>query len=226
MGKANQRLKMSKYAFLRSNASLVIIGSLLGLMGGFKIANLQYRSEQSRAKNREILDAADRMPGSQAQINEIIEKARANPNDVKAQVDAASVFIQVERAQEAMPFLEQARKVDPNNSRISAGLGVAHYMLRQYDQAIEWVKRSRDQGGSFPGMTEMLIELYIRTGKNLDEADRMLKEIEAKDGAADSLARLRQELNAARSGKTENPGATPQPQTMLRHGPEEPKRVK
>ena len=36
---------MSKYAFLRSNAFLVIIGLMLGLIGGFKIANSQYRSE-------------------------------------------------------------------------------------------------------------------------------------------------------------------------------------
>src|SRR5262247_4292591 len=66
MEKANQRLKMSKYAFLRSNASLIIVGLLLGLIGGFKIANSQYRRDQGKALKRDIAQATSRMPGSQA----------------------------------------------------------------------------------------------------------------------------------------------------------------
>lgn len=214
---------MSKYAFLRSNASLVIVGSLLGLVGGFKIANLQYRSEQSGAKNREIAKVTSEMPGSQADINKIIEKARANPNDVEAQVTAASQFIQIERPEQAMPFLEQARKLKPDDPRISAGIGVAHFMLTQYDQALDWLKRSRDQGADDPTVTALLIGSYIRTRKNLDEADRLIKELEAAGVGAAKLSGIREELKAARSGKTENPGATPQPQTVLKHGPDEPK---
>jgi tetratricopeptide (TPR) repeat protein len=223
MGKANQRLKMSKYAFLRSNASLIIVGSLLGLVGGFKIANLQYRSEQSGAKNREIARVTEDMPGSQADVNKVIEKARANPNDVEAQVTAASQFIQIERPEQAMPFLEQARKLKPDDPRISAGIGVAHFMLAQYDQALDWLKRSHDQGADDPTVTALLIGSYIRTGKNLDEAERLIKELESAGVGAEKLAGIREELKAARSGKTENPGATPRPQTMLKHGPDEPK---
>jgi Tfp pilus assembly protein PilF len=222
---------MSKYAIFRSNASLVTIGSLLGLIGGFKIANLQYRSDQSRAKNQEIAQATDGMSGSQADVNKIIEKAKANPNDVEAQVKAAIQFIQIESPEKAMPFLEQARKLKPDDPRVSAGFGVAHFMLARFDeaqyyQAMDWLKRSLDQGADDPTVTALLIGSYIRTGKNLDEADRLIKELEAAGVGADKLAGMREELKAARSGKTENPGATPQPQTMLRHGPEEPKSVK
>src|SRR5262245_14093975 len=123
MGKANQGLKMSKYAFLRSNGSLIMIGLLLGLIGGFKIANSQYRSEQGEALKRDIARATSGMSGSQAEVRAIIEKAQANPNDAEAQVDAAVQFIQIERPQEAMPFLEQARKTKPDDPRVSAGLG-------------------------------------------------------------------------------------------------------
>lgn len=214
---------MSKYAFLRSNASLVIVGSLLGLVSGFKIANLQYRSDQSGAKNREIARFNSERPDSQADVNKIIEKAKANPNDVEAQVEAAGQFIQIERPERAMPFLEQARRLKPEDPRISAGIGVAHFMLTQYDQALEWLKRSRDQGADDPTVTALLIGSYIRTRKNLDEADRLIKELEAAGVGADKLAGIREELKAARSGKTENPGATPQPQTVLKHGPDEPK---
>jgi tetratricopeptide (TPR) repeat protein len=219
---------MSKYAFFRSNASLVIIGSLLGLIGGFKIANLQYRSEQSGAKNREIDKFTKGMSGSQADVNKIIEKARANPNDFEAQVAAASQFIEIESPEQAMPFLEQARRLKPDDPRVSVGLGVANFMFAKYDQAkydqaMEWLKRSRDQGVDDTTVTALLIGSYIRTRKNLDEADRLIKELEAAGVDAEKLAGIREELKAARSGKTENPGATPQPQTMLKHGPDEPK---
>src|SRR5262245_21923947 len=105
-------LKMSKYAFLRSNASMVIIGSMLGLAGGFKVANLQYHREQSVMLNRNIAEATKGkgMPGSQAEVSAVLEKARANPNDADAQIEAAFQFIQIERYQEALPFLERAIK--------------------------------------------------------------------------------------------------------------------
>src|SRR5262249_59019337 len=67
--KANQGLKMTKYAFLRSNGSLIVIGLLLGLVGGFKIANSQYRSEQGEALKRDITRATNGMSGSQAEVS-------------------------------------------------------------------------------------------------------------------------------------------------------------
>lgn len=217
---------MSKYAFLRSNASLIIVGLLLGLIGGFKIANSQYRSEQGKALKQDIARATSRMPGSQAEVNAIIENARANPDDAEAQIKAASQFIQIERPQEAMQFLEQARRTRPNDQHVSAGIGYVYFRMGQYDQAMEWLKRSRDQGADDPTVTALLIGSYVRTGKNLDEADRLVKELEARGVEADSLARIRQELNAARSGKTGNRAATPQPRTALSHGPDENKTAK
>ena len=120
------------------------------------------------------------MPGSQAEINTIIEKAKANPNDAEAQIEAAFQFFQIERYQEAMPFLEQARKADPNDKRVSAGLGLAYFTLGQYDQAIDSLKRSREQGVDNPSITSLLIGAYIQTRKNLDEAERLLKELQTR----------------------------------------------
>src|SRR5215510_7945263 len=92
MGKADQGLKMSKYAFLRSNATLIIIGLLLGLVSGFKIANSQYRSQQGESLKRDIAQATNRMFGPQAEVSVSLERAKANPNDIEAQLEAASHF--------------------------------------------------------------------------------------------------------------------------------------
>jgi tetratricopeptide (TPR) repeat protein len=225
---------MSKYAFLRSNATLIIVGLLLGLVSGFKIANSQYRSQQGESLKQDIAQATKRFSDPQAEISAIIEKAKANPNDAEAQLEAASQFLQINRVQEAMPFLEQARKVDPNDRRVIAFIGVTSYMMGQYDQAIESLKRSRDQGVNSPFVTSFLIDSYIKTRKNLDEARLLLKELETQGIDPAELARIQADLEAARTGGTVNQGAlssekngeAQKPRTMLSHGAEESKRVK
>ena len=225
---------MSKYAFLRSNATLIIIGLLLGLVSGFKIANSQYRSQQGESLKRDIAQATNRMSGPQAEVSASLERAKANPNDIEAQLEAASQFLQINRVQEALPFLEQARKVDPNDRRVVAFFGVAYYMMGQYDQAIESLKRSRDQGVNSPFVIRFLIDSYIQTRKNLDEAQRLFKELETQGVDPAELAQIRADLDAARTGgavnqgppSSEKNGEAQKPRTMLSHGPEESKRVK
>jgi predicted Zn-dependent protease len=222
---------MSKYAFFRSNASLIIIGLLLGLVGGFKIANTQYRSKQGEALKRDIQRATSGMSGPQAEVSATIDKAKANPNDVEAQIGAAAQFLQIERPQDALPYLEQGRNVSPNDPRVNAGLGVAYFMMGQFDKAIDVLKRSREQGADSPVVSTFLIGSYIQTRKNLDEAERLLKELETQKFDPARLAQMRADLNAARTGGTVNQGASPseknaeaqKPKTTLGHGPEEPK---
>src|SRR5262245_34156429 len=74
VGKANQDLKMSKYAFLRSNAALIIVGLLLGLVSGFKIANSQYRTHQGESLKQDIAQASKRFSDPQVEISASIEK--------------------------------------------------------------------------------------------------------------------------------------------------------
>jgi pentatricopeptide repeat protein len=111
-------------------------------------------------------------------------------------------------------------------------------MLGQYDQAIDSLKRSREQGIDNPSVTSLLIGAYAKTGKNLEEAERLFKELEAQKVDPNTLAQIRADLNAARAGGTVNPtatqGAAPieknsndqKPRTTLSHGPEPPKIVK
>jgi tetratricopeptide (TPR) repeat protein len=225
---------MSKYAFFRSNASLVIIGLALGLAGGFKIANLQYHSEQSVALSRKITQATQGRQGVQAETSAILERARANPNDADAQIEAAFQFIQIERFQDALPFLERASKADPNDRRASAGLGLSYFMIGQFEQAIDALKRARAQGVDNPNVTSLLIGAYVKTRKNLDEAEKLFKELETLKVDPVSLSQIRADLDAARKGKTVSQGAAPteesggtmKPNTTLSHGPESPKIVK
>jgi tetratricopeptide (TPR) repeat protein len=225
----------NKYSFLRTKISFIIIGLVIGLFTGFKIANSQYRREQGKALNAGLARNPENKAGQGAghaneEVQAIMEKARANPNDPEAQMDAASQFIQIDRPQEAMPFLEAADKAKPNDPRINAGIGVAQFMLGNLDKAAAHLKRSRDLGATEPSVTSLLIGAYIETGKNLDEAERLLKELESKGVEPARLAQIRADLQAARAGKkppsVSGLGADPNAKTggnsksMLSHGPE------
>jgi len=209
----------SKYAFLRTKASFIIVGLILGLFTGFKIANSQYRREQGSALSSAAARSAGALPRAEgehatAEIRAILDKAKANPNDADAQMDAASQFIQIERPEEAMPFLEQADKARPNDPRIAAGLGVAQFMLGNLDQAATWLKKSRDLGATEPTVTSLLVGAYIQTGRNLDEAELLLKELESKKVDPVKVAQIRADLSAARAGKLGDS------KSVLSHGPE------
>jgi tetratricopeptide (TPR) repeat protein len=229
-----------KYAFLRTKGSIVIIGLVLGLVVGFKIANSQYRREQGLSLNNAVARAAGMMSNSQSvnssssqnlspeqrnqiinQVRGIIEKAKKNPQDVEAQLEAADQFIQINRPQEALQFLEQAYNVKPNDAQVTAGLGMANFMLGKFDETISWSKHSIAITPKNPGATFLLIAAYIRTNRNLDEADRLIKQLESEGIDKEMIARAREELNAARSTNAGSAGS--KSKSMLDHGPQESK---
>jgi hypothetical protein len=75
-------------------------------------------------------------------------------------------------------------------------------------------------GAIEPTVISLLIGAYIETGKNLDEADRLLKELEARGIDPSKLIRIREDLNAARSRMSEGSGAKSPSKSVLDHGPE------
>jgi Flp pilus assembly protein TadD len=229
-----------KYAFLRTNTALAIFGLLLGLIGGFRIANYQYRREQGLALQQSVAQAASGAGSTQStnssssqnltpeqrnqMINEVralIDKAKNNPQDVEAQLDAAAQFIQISRPEEALQFLEQARKTKPDDARTLAGLGVAYSMMGRFDEAINASKQARTLDPQNPRLTLLLAGAYIQSQQNLAEAEQLLKEIEPMMDPR-VIASARADLQAARTGKTESSGN----KSVLNHGPEDPKTVK
>jgi tetratricopeptide (TPR) repeat protein len=231
------------FAFLKTRVSVVIIGLVLGLVVGFKIANLQYRREQGISLNRNIAQASGRISGTESvnssssqnltpeqrdeiinQVRTIIDRAKNNPGDVEAQLDAADQFIQIGRPEEALQFLQQANKVKPNDARTTAGMGMASFMMGKYDEAINWSRRSLELTPKNPGATFLLIASYIRSNSNLNEAERLIKQLEAEGMDREMIAKAREELNAVRSNSTAGSGPQPNSKTMLDHGPSDQKK--
>jgi pentatricopeptide repeat protein len=109
-------------------------------------------------------------------------------------------------------------------------------MMEKYDQAIDSLKQSREQGADNPSVTSLLIGAYVKTGKHLEDAELLFKELESQKVDPVTLSQIRADLDAARTGKSTNQGAAVKPKdqksldqnqkTTLGHGPEPPKVAK
>jgi Flp pilus assembly protein TadD len=216
-----------KFDFLKTKVSISIIGLMLGLAVGFKIANLQFRNEQGVIKNNAIVEAADKLsPGSnmspeqlQNQVRATIDKAKANPEDADAQFEAAAQYIEINQPQEALTFLEQGIKARPNDVRMLSGLGLVYLMLGRFDDAIKSAKQARKLEPKNLSTTIVLFHAYVESRKNLTEAEELLREVESSSGVNPQMvAKMRQDLDAARSGGA-NSGSGPASRSTLDHGP-------
>ncbi len=214
------------FDFLRTKVALCIIGLILGLAIGFKIANLQFRHEQGLIKNNAVVEAADKFSTGprmspeevQNQVRAAIDKAKANPEDVDAQLDAAFQYIQISQFQEATTFLEQARKIKPNDPRPLLGLGVVNMYMGKVDDAIRLAKQAREMEPKNTTVAMLLLSFYLEARKNLPEAETLLRELESSGMEPQRLAELRRNLDAARSGGA-NTGSGPGSRSTLDHGP-------
>jgi tetratricopeptide (TPR) repeat protein len=204
-----------KYSFLTSKPTIVVIGLVLGLYIGFKISNSQYRLGIERALNETIAGATVASAPGGEQTRQQVERARQSPQDLEAQLDAADQMIQTGRPQDAIPFLEQAHRINTQDSRTLAGLGMSNFMIGNYEAAIQWASQSLTVTPENAGATFLLIASYIRTGQKLDEAERLLKQLEGRGIDPSTIAQVRGELTTARA---KSPAG---PRSVLDHGPAE-----
>lgn len=224
-----------KYAFLRTNLALVIIGLIIGLASGFKLANWQYRHKAGQSLQNSVAQAAGRLsqqggdsggknmsPQQREQmfneIKAVIDKAKANPNDVEAQLDAADQFIKVSQPDEALEFLEQAKKANPNDARTMHGFALVYSMKTQFEDAIKAAKRSLEINPANSRVQMLLFTIYLESKTHLDEADKIISDLESR-GELDAqiISRAREDLSKAKTGMGSGAKST------LDHGPKDPK---
>ncbi len=206
-----------KYGFLTSKTSVTLFGLIIGLYGGFKIANSQYRLMLERDLKTSIAGASSTAGAANAgaieETRQIIDKARNSPDNIEAQLDAADQFMQISRPEEALPFLQRANQLDQQDPRALAGLGMVGFLTGKYDEAIKWASQSLAIRPGNPGASFLLVASYIRTNQKLDVAERMISDLEKSGVDPAMITSIRDELKAARSTK----GST---KTVLDHGPD------
>ena len=120
----------------RENILFAIIGILLGFIVGFMLASsMSQKAAMQQASASSQTMPADHPPvGAQntqnpqqvfEQVTASLEKARNEPKNFDAQVNAAALYYEIGRYDQAIEFLLKANQIKPNNAQVLSGLAAA-----------------------------------------------------------------------------------------------------
>jgi tetratricopeptide (TPR) repeat protein len=134
----------------RENLLFGIIGVLLGFIVGFMFASSMSQKVQTQTAGAAQNLPADHPPvGGQnttdpaamrEQVTAKIAKARNEPQNFDAQVEAAGLFYQIQRYDQAIEFLLKANQLKPTDYETVATLGVVNLDASHFDQAEKWYR--------------------------------------------------------------------------------------
>jgi tetratricopeptide (TPR) repeat protein len=135
----------------RENLLFAIIGMLLGFIVGFMFAStMSQRVAQNQTASASQNLPADHPPvgaqsggdpsGMREQVTAQIQKARNEPTNFEAQVNAAQLFYQIQRYDQAIEFLLKANQLKPTDYETVANLGLVNFDAGHFDQAEKWYR--------------------------------------------------------------------------------------
>jgi tetratricopeptide (TPR) repeat protein len=134
----------------RENILFAVIGILLGFIVGFMFA-----SSMSQKTAMQQTPAAQAMPadhppvGAQGaadpqavreRVTASLEKARNEPKNFEAQIEAANLYYQIQRYDDAIEFLLKANELQPTDYRTVTLLGMVNLDAGHYDTAEKWYR--------------------------------------------------------------------------------------
>jgi tetratricopeptide (TPR) repeat protein len=193
----------------RENLLFAIIGILLGFIVGFMLA-----SSMSQKQASQITAASQGLPADhppiagqggpdpQAQRAEVmaqIEKARNEPNNFDAQLNAAKLYYRIERFDQAIEFLLKANALKPSDYQTVVFLGVANLDAEHYDQAEKWYRAAMKMKSDDVMVLAGLADATLKKG-DAKAAEDAIAKLEKVDPNSEDLANFRTRL-ASLKGK-------------------------
>ena len=122
-------------------------------------------------------------------------------------------FIEIQRPDGALEFLLRANQIKPDDPEVMGDLSEAYFFAQKFDEAITWSRRALIKRPNYPLATFYLMASLVETHQNMDEAERLLAQLEALKPGDAALAQVRQHLQTAKQEKG-------QTKSVLSHGPE------
>jgi tetratricopeptide (TPR) repeat protein len=141
----------------RENLLFAIIGILFGFIVGFIFAstmsqkygpgqgtpNLGASAAQSVPADHPPVGSQNAVSDPAAvreQVTSSIEKARKDPNNFEAQVEAGKLFYQIQRYDQAIEFWVKANQLKPTDYNTVVLLGMGNLDAGHYDVAEKWYR--------------------------------------------------------------------------------------
>lgn len=150
------------------------------------------------------------VPPLDAQRAAALERdARARPNDFAVRVELANLYYDSRRFSEAVPWYEEAHRLNPKDVNVSTDLAVGYYLIDQPDKALVQIQKSLavDPGHLKTLLNQGIIRAFGK--QDLAGAQESWERVVQLAPTSAEAARARQGLDGLRSAHSPTPTATP-----------------
>ena len=197
----------------RDNLLFAIIGVLLGFIVGFIFSstmNQRYGpgatatvpSAQNLPADHPPIQSGDSQNPQAifAQVQASMKKAREEPNNFDAQVDAAKLEYQIQRYDQAVEFLLKANQLKPDDYDVVAMLGAANLEGGHYDMAEKWYKIALSKKPDDVGVLAGMAYMQLQKG-DAKAAEKAIASLEKVDPGNQDLPQFRDKLASLQSAE-------------------------
>ncbi len=194
----------------RENLLFAIIGVLLGFIIGFIFAS---NMNQRYGPGAPAVPSAQNLPADHppiqggdpqnpqaifAQVQASMKKAREEPNNFAAQVDAAKLEYQIQRYDQAVEFLLKANQLKPDDYEVVVMLGAANLEGGHYDMADKWYKIALAKKPDDVGTLASLAYMQLQKG-DAKAAEQAIAALEKVAPSNEDLPQFRDKLATLQS---------------------------
>ena len=197
----------------RENILFAIIGLLLGFIVGFMFAS----SMSQKAAMPAVAGSAQGLPADhppvgggqgaapnpqamQQQVQASLEKARNEPENFDAQIQAADLYYQIQRYDQALEYLLKANQLKPSDYRTVVLLGMVNLDAAHYDQAEKWYRAALKMKSDDVMVLSGLAATTLQKG-DAKAAEVAIAQLEKVDPNSEDLPQFRDKLATLKAGK-------------------------
>ena len=193
----------------RENILFAIIGLLLGFIVGFMFASSMSQKAAMQPAAAGALPADHPPVGGQqnaqnpqamfAQVQAALEKARSEPTNFEAQVQAADLYYQIQRFDQAIEYLLKANQLKPTDYRTVVLLGMVNLDAAHYDQAEKWYRAAMKMKSDDVMVLAGLAATTLQKG-DAKAAEDAIAQLEKVDPNSEDLPQFRNRLASLKAG--------------------------
>jgi tetratricopeptide (TPR) repeat protein len=168
----------------RENILIGIIGILAGVIIGYIGTNhinrtytasnattAPVRSESESGAPANHPPAEGSGGGQQADVMAAIDLAKKEPSNFEAQIEAASLFRQIDRHEQALEYYDRAYKIKPKDFNLLVKLGDTNFDLERYEEAERWYQLAlKIEPKNATVRMDLGLTYHLRQGRDLDRA--------------------------------------------------------
>jgi tetratricopeptide (TPR) repeat protein len=169
-----------RFEMSRENILIGIIGILGGVIIGYIGTNYINRSYTATAPTAQTESGgapANHPPaggssgGQQADVMAAIDLAKKDPSNFEAQIEAAGLFRQIDRHEQALEYYDRAYKLKPKDFNLLVKLGDTNFDLERYQEAERWYQTALKIDPKDPTVRmDLGLTFHLRQPRDLDRA--------------------------------------------------------